>query len=109
MPGLPGPATGPAGPGWLADDASGQDRDFEGATDDQLLGVLGARARLEARAAWERLTAVAELIRRSPAAGCALAGPGRMPRVRAESAAAELRAQLHLSPRGGQRAAGPGP
>jgi hypothetical protein len=83
----------------LADDASGQDRDFTGATDDQLLGLLSARARLEARAAWELLTAVAEFIRRRPEAGCALEGPGRMPRVWQETAADELRAQLHLSPR----------
>jgi hypothetical protein len=53
----------------LADEASGQDRAFEGVTDDQLLGVLSARARLEARQAWERLAIVAEFIRRRPSQG----------------------------------------
>jgi hypothetical protein len=88
-PPVPGVASGPAagfgqgrcldaalpctGLAQLADDASGEARDFTGATDDQLLGVLGARARLEARAAWERLMAVAEFIRRRPEAGCKLA------------------------------------
>jgi hypothetical protein len=42
--------------------------------------------------------AVAEFIRRRPGPGCKLEGPARMPRVWTESAAAELRAQLHLSP-----------
>jgi hypothetical protein len=111
---VPGVATGPAagfgqgrcldsalpctGLAWFADDASDQDRRFTGATDDELLGVLSARARLESREAWERLMAVAEFIRRRPEAGCALEGPGRMPQVWQESATAELRAQLHLSP-----------
>src|SRR5581483_8256672 len=112
------PASGPvAGPAWgfgqgrcldeaapctalsgLADDASGQDRDFAGVTDDQLLGVLSARRRLESRQAWELLVTVAEFIRRRPAPGCPLEGPARMPRVWDEHAAAELRAELHLSP-----------
>ncbi len=82
----------------LADDACGEDRDFAGVSDDELLGVLSARARLEARQAWERLMAVAEFIRRRPEAGCPLEGPGRMPRVWQLTAVGELRAQLHLSP-----------
>jgi hypothetical protein len=113
-PPVPGVASGPAagfgqgrcldaalpctGLAQVADDASGGGRDFAGVTDNELLGVLGARARLEARAAWERLMAVAEFIRRRPGPGCKLEGPARMPRVWQESAAAELRAQLHLSP-----------
>jgi Domain of unknown function (DUF222) len=82
----------------LADEASGENRTFAGATDDQLLGLLSARARLEARQAWERLMAVAEFIRRRPRPGCTLEGPGRMPRVWDGTAAGELRAQLHLTP-----------
>jgi Domain of unknown function (DUF222) len=82
----------------LADDASGEDRSFTDVTDDQLLGLLGARRRLEARQAWERLMVVAELIRRRPKPGCRLVGPARMPRVWHESAAGELRTHLHLSP-----------
>jgi hypothetical protein len=81
----------------LADEVSGPGRDFAGVTDDQLLGVLSARKRLEARQDWELVMAVAEFIRRRPGAGCPLQGPGRMPRVWAEDAAGELRAQLHLA------------
>jgi hypothetical protein len=80
----------------LADEASGQDRSFADVTDDQLLGVLSARARLEARQAWERLMAVAEFIRRRPKPGCPL--EARMPRVWDESAAGELRIHLHITP-----------
>jgi hypothetical protein len=81
----------------LADEAAGADRAFPGVTDDQLLGLLGARARLEARQAWERLMVVAEFIRRRPKPGCPLEGAGRMPRVWDPLAVGELRAQLHLT------------
>jgi hypothetical protein len=47
----------------LADDASGDDRAFAGVTIDQLLGLMSARKRLEARQDWELLMAVAEYIR----------------------------------------------
>ena len=94
---LDGAAPCTALPG-LADEASGEDRDFRDVTDDQLLGLPGARARLEARQAREQLMVVAEFIRRRPEPGCPLGGPGRLPQVRDEPAAGELRAQLHLSP-----------
>jgi hypothetical protein len=81
----------------LADQAAGPDRAFAGVTDDQLLGVMGARRRLESRQAWERLMVVAEFIRRRPKPGCPLEGPGRMPRVWDPLAVGELRAQLHLT------------
>jgi hypothetical protein len=81
----------------LADEAAGEDRAFAGVTDDQLLGLLGARRRLQARQAWELLMAVAEFIRRRPKPGCPLEGPGRMPRVWDPLAVGELRAQLHLT------------
>jgi hypothetical protein len=81
----------------LADEAAGPDRAFTGITDDQLFGLLGARARLEARQAWERLMVVAEFIRRRPKPGCPLEGPARMPRVWDPLAVGELRAQLHLT------------
>ncbi|HEY9241873.1 MAG TPA: hypothetical protein VIP48_07815, partial [Streptosporangiaceae bacterium] len=45
-----------------ADYASGVTRDFAAVSDDELFGVLGARRRLEARQAWERLAVVAEVI-----------------------------------------------
>jgi hypothetical protein len=81
----------------LADEAAGADRAFTGITDDQLLGLLGARRRLESRQAWERLMVVAEFIRRRPKPGCVLEGAGRMPRVWDPLAVGELRAQLHLT------------
>jgi hypothetical protein len=81
----------------LADQAAGPDRAFTGITDDQLLGLLGARRRLQGRQAWELLMVVAEFIRRRPKPGCPLEGPGRMPRVWDPLAVGELRAQLHLT------------
>jgi Domain of unknown function (DUF222) len=82
----------------LADDASGDDRAFDDVTIDQLLGLMSARKRLEARQDWELLMAVAEYIRRRPGPGCALQGPGRMPKVWDQTAPGELRLQLHLTP-----------
>ncbi|HXL89699.1 MAG TPA: hypothetical protein VN969_12130, partial [Streptosporangiaceae bacterium] len=76
----------------LAGEAAGPARDFPGVNDDGLLGVLGARRRLIARQDWERLMTIAEIIRRRPAAGCPLEGPGRMPRVWLEGAAREISA-----------------
>jgi hypothetical protein len=81
---LPGEYNGPAGqfasgmlfdvwPGGpelarFADQASGG---FEGVSDDELLGVLCAWDRVAAHAAARKYAAVAELIRRRPAAGVA--------------------------------------
>ncbi len=81
----------------IADDASGPDRRFVGVTDDELMGLVGTRQRLQARQAWELLTTVAEFIRRRPGPGCALDGPERMPRVWHEHAPGELAAQLHIT------------
>jgi hypothetical protein len=82
----------------LADEASGEDRAFKDVTDDQLMGLIGARERLVARQHWEELTAVAEFIRRRPhpGAGPVLAECG-MPEAASEDAAADLAAQLHLT------------
>jgi len=81
----------------LADEASGADRGFAGVSDDQLMGLVGARQRQQSWSAWELLTAVAEFIRRRPAPGCPLEGPARMPRLWSEHACGELAVQLHLS------------
>ena len=81
----------------IADDASGPDRTFAAVTDDELMGLVGTRQRLQARQAWELLTSVAEFIRRRPGPGCALDGPERMPRVWHEHAPGELAAQLHIT------------
>jgi hypothetical protein len=80
-----------------ADEASGPDRAFDGVTDDELMGLIGARQRLESRAAWELLTAVAEFTRRRPEPGCELDLPGRMPAAWSQHADGELGAQLRLS------------
>ncbi|HEX6525372.1 MAG TPA: DUF222 domain-containing protein [Streptosporangiaceae bacterium] len=82
-----------------ADHASGVTRDFVGVSDDELFGLLGARRRLEARQAWERLAAISEIIRRRPAPGCKLRGPAAMPRVWAEGTAGELTIQLAVTRR----------
>jgi hypothetical protein len=50
----------------LADQAAGQDDRYEGACDDELIGVLCAWDRLEAHMAARKLAAFAELIRRRP-------------------------------------------
>ena len=83
----------------LADEASGEDRAFTGVTDDQLMGLIGARQRLAGRQQWELLTAVAEFLRRRPGP-CSAAAPaaGGMPAVWDEHAGAELAVQLHLTP-----------
>ena len=81
----------------IADDASGPDRRFAGVTDDELMGLVGTRQRLQARQAWELLMTVAEFIRRRSGPGCALDGPERMPRVWHEHAPGELAAQLHIT------------
>jgi len=82
----------------LADEASGEDRAFKDVTDDQLMGLIGARARLVSRQHWEKLTAVAEFIRRRPHpdADPALFEYG-MPEAASEDAAADLAAQLHVA------------
>jgi hypothetical protein len=82
----------------LADEASGEDRAFTGVTDDQLMGLVGARQRLISRQHWEELTAVAEFIRRRPHpdADPAMAACG-MPEAASEDAAADLAAQLHVT------------
>ena len=80
-----------------ADDASGPDRAFAGVNDDELMGLIGARQRLECRAAWELLAAVAEFTRRRPEPGCQQKLPGRMPAAWNDHADGELAVQLRLS------------
>jgi Domain of unknown function (DUF222) len=83
----------------LADEASGEDRSFEDVTDDQLMGLVGARERLVARQHWEQLTAVAEFIRRRPHPDAAKDTllPGGMPEAASDDADADLAAQLHIT------------
>jgi len=74
----------------LADAAAGDDDTYEGASDDELIGVLSAWDRLEAHMAARKLAAAAELIRRHPEPGCPPEGPARMPAACAEFTGAEL-------------------
>ena len=65
--------------GLFAEDAAGADDRVAGGCDDELVGVICARDRVEANASARKYAVVAELIRRRPAPGCALEGPARMP------------------------------
>jgi hypothetical protein len=78
----------------LAEDAAGDDDRYLGASDDEIAGVIAAWARVKAYVSSREHAAVAELIRRRPAEGCALAGPARMPEAVDEFAAKELAAVL---------------
>ena len=74
----------------FADAAAGADDSFNGVSDDELVGVLGAWDRLEAHVAARKLAMVAELIRRRPGPGCPPEGPARMPAAWDEFTANEL-------------------
>jgi hypothetical protein len=63
----------------FAADAAGTGDRCAGASDDELIGVICAWDRVEAHAAARKHGAIAELIRRRPAAGCALEGEAEMP------------------------------
>ena len=63
----------------LADAAAGPDDRYPGATDDEIVGVICAWARVEAHAAARKLAAIAELIRRRPAEDCASQNPAPDP------------------------------
>ena len=82
----------------LADEASGENRAFTDVTDDELMGLIGARQRLAGRQQWELLTAVAEFLRRRPDPSSPAPAGGGMPAVWDEHAGADLAVQLHLTP-----------
>jgi hypothetical protein len=88
--------TMPGGPelARFADEAVGADDRFDGVSDDELLGVLCAWDRVAVHATARKYAAVAELVRRRPEPGSALAGQARMPPVWEEFAASELCAVL---------------
>jgi hypothetical protein len=65
--------------GLFAADAAGTRDRYPGASDDELIGAICAWDRTEAHAAARKHAAVAELIRRRPAAGCPLEGEAQMP------------------------------
>src|SRR5271165_6839854 len=74
----------------LADHAAGPDDTYDGASDDELIGVLCAWDRLEAHMAARKLAAVAERIRRRPEPGCPPEGEARLPAACAEFTGDEL-------------------
>ena len=80
--------------GQFAEEAAGEDDRYPGASDDELAGVICAWDRVEAYASSRKHAAVAELIRRRPAEGCAPAGPARMPEAVDEFATKELASVL---------------
>ncbi|MFZ0187713.1 MAG: DUF222 domain-containing protein, partial [Streptosporangiaceae bacterium] len=80
--------------GQFAEVAAGEDDRYPGASDDELAVVICAWDRVEAYASSRKHAAVAELIRRRPALGCAVQGPAQMPETSDEFAAQELASAL---------------
>ncbi len=78
----------------FAAEAAGEDDRFDGAGDDEVAGVISAWDRVEAYACARKHAAVAELIRRRPASGCAPEGPARLPAAWDEFTVTELAALL---------------
>jgi hypothetical protein len=74
----------------LAEHLAGPGDRFGGASDDELTGVICALDRAEAAACALKHAAVAELIRRRPEPGAALAGAAQMPLVWEEFTETEL-------------------
>ena len=74
----------------FADEAAGEQDSFDGASDDEVLGILCAWDRVEAHAAARKCAAVAQLIRRRPASGYPPKGPAKMPAAWDEFTATEL-------------------
>ena len=75
----------------LADRAAGNGDSYAGASEDELIGVLCAWARLKAHAAARELAVIAELARRNPELGCRV-GAGDPPVCTSSPGPAGLRA-----------------
>jgi hypothetical protein len=78
----------------LAEEAAGDDDRYPGASDDELVGVVCAWERAEAHMSSRKHAAIAELIRRRPAPGCAPEGPTQMPEAFDEFTPRELASAL---------------
>ena len=76
---------------------------FAGVSDDELLGIVCAWDRVQAHAAARKYAAVAELIRRRPAAGWPVDNTTQMPQVWDEFTPSELSAVLAESKGGGPK------
>jgi Domain of unknown function (DUF222) len=85
--------------GSFLDDAAGDHDRYAGASDDELIGVICGWDRAEAHASARKYAAVAELIRRRPAAGAAVQGPAQLPAAFGEFTGRELGAALGISVR----------
>ena len=70
-------APGCATLGSFLEDLAGEDDRYAGASDDELQGIICGWERDEANACARKHAAIAELIRRRPAPGCAAQGPAR--------------------------------
>jgi hypothetical protein len=92
-------APGGATLGSFVEDAAGADDRYAGVSDDELAGVICAWDRSEAAMAAGKHAAVAEFIRRRPAAGAAAQGPAAMPEAVDEFAGRELGAVLGIAAR----------
>jgi len=90
-------APGCATLGLFVEDAAGRDDRYAGASDDELAGVICASDRVEASASARKHAAIAELIRRRPAPGCAVEGEAGMPEAWHEFTPRELGAALGVS------------
>jgi hypothetical protein len=90
-------APGGAVLGLFLEDAAGAGDRYAGASDDELAGVICAWDRAETAMAAGKHAAVAELIRRRPTAGAAVAGPAQMPEGWHEFTGRELSAVLGCS------------
>jgi hypothetical protein len=80
--------------GQFAEEAAGEDDRYPGASDDEMAGVICAWERVEAYVSSRKHAAVAEFVRRRPAAGCVPEGPAQMPGAFDEFAARELASAL---------------
>jgi len=90
-------APGCATLGSFLEDAAGDGDRYAGASDDELQGVICGWDRVEAYASSRKHSAIAEVIRRRPAPGCAVEGPAQMPEGWAEFTGRELGAVLGVS------------
>src|SRR5580700_2076239 len=80
--------------GQFAEEAAGDDDRYPGAGDDELTGAVAAWDRVEAYASSRKHAALAELIRRRPAAGCTPQGPAQLPEAFDEFTAREIASVL---------------
>jgi hypothetical protein len=87
----------------FCEEATGDDGRCQGASDDELIGVLGAWQRIESWASARRLAVTAELIRRRPAPGCPLEGPAELPEIWGKFCPDELAVALAISARAGDK------